>query len=77
MGVGFDSPADHLGGYTMKFSDKLLALLTSRRFWVTVGASAQLIFTDVIGLDQQTSMGVTAALIAWVLGDSISKTGSG
>ncbi len=56
------------------FFDKLLGVLQSRRFWAAVGGVMVVIFQDAIGFDEQTANGVVATIIAWIVGDSLTKT---
>ena len=59
----------------MSIADKIIALTSSRRFWAAVGGIVFLFLKDVIGLDETTANGIVAFLIAWIVGDSINKTG--
>ena len=58
------------------FIDKLFGVLKSRRFWTSVGGVMIVLLHDVLGMDVETANGVVAMLIAWIVGDSINKTGT-
>lgn len=54
--------------------DKLISLVKSRRFWAAVGGAVVIALQDVIGIDEQTANGLVALVIAWIVGDSLTKT---
>jgi hypothetical protein len=55
-------------------ADKLIALVQSRRFWVSVGAVVAIAAQDTLGISEQEVNGVIAIVIGWVLGDSLKST---
>jgi len=59
---------------TKYFFDKLLGVRMSRRFWTAVGGVLIILFQDALGIDAQTANGISAFLIAWIVGDSLQKT---
>jgi hypothetical protein len=57
-----------------EFIDKLAKLLGSRRFYAAVVGLVVVVLQDTLGLSEDTAMEIAAIVIAWILGDSITKT---
>lgn len=55
--------------------DKLSTLVRSRRFWAAVGGVAVVVLRDGLGLTEDQALTITGLASAWILGDSLSKTG--
>lgn len=54
--------------------NKIISLGKSRRFWAAVSGVVVVVLHETFGIDQETSNGIAAFLVAWILGDSIHKT---
>jgi hypothetical protein len=54
--------------------DKIFSLFRSRRFWVAI-AGVGVLFADPFGLDPAQVSDTILVLSAWIVGDSLSKTG--
>lgn len=54
--------------------NKFLGVLKSRRFYVALGGAVVILLHDVIGMDEQTAQNLVNLAIAWIVGDSITKT---
>jgi hypothetical protein len=57
-----------------EFIDKLAKLFGSRRFYATIAGLLVVVLQDTLGLSEDTAMEIAAIVIAWILGDSITKT---
>ncbi len=53
--------------------DKLLALFKSRRFWVAL-AGVAVVVAEPFGLSADSVNEIVMLLMAWIVGDSVSKT---
>ena len=59
------------------YLDKLLAALLSRRFQLFAAAIVLLLFRERLGIDNATAQQITAAVVAWIIGDSLRVTKTG
>jgi len=57
-------------------TERLLALLGSRRFYAAVLAVAVVAANEVLGLDEEQVKMVITTVSAWIIGDSVNKTGT-
>lgn len=53
---------------------KLTALFQSRRFWGAIVAAMLNIVGPTIGLSEDQTLSITALVVAWIVGDSLTKT---
>ena len=58
----------------MRYSAKVRALWISRRFQSAVIGIAVLCLRESFGLDEQTAQHIAMIIVAWIVGDSITKT---
>jgi len=60
----------------MSFTNKIKALLNSRRFWVAVFGVLGIVIQDIIPfIDESQITAISNIMIGWIVGDSIYKTG--
>ncbi len=57
-------------------NNKLKSLLGSRRFWIAAVGLAAVVSKDAFGveLDTEQLVSVASIVVAWIIGDSITKT---
>lgn len=60
-----------------EFLTKLQSLAFSRRFWVAVASVVVVFLHETLGFDRDSAEQLVMILMAWILGDSLSKTGAG
>lgn len=53
---------------------KLTALFQSRRFWGAIVAAMLNVIGPTIGLSEDQTLSITALVVAWIVGDSLTKT---
>lgn len=55
---------------------KTLGIFQSRRFWAAVGGVLAVVFQDAVGMTPEQAQTVVGIIMAWIVGDSLNKTGS-
>jgi hypothetical protein len=55
--------------------DKIRSLTNSRRFWTAVGGVLIVLCNEQLGLSEEDATKVIGIMVAWILGDSLNKTG--
>jgi hypothetical protein len=58
----------------MKFSDKLLALVKSRRFLLGVAGVAAVACKELFGMDEQQVLAIAGIVVSWIVSDSVRPT---
>lgn len=53
---------------------KLTTLFQSRRFWGAIVAAMLNVIGPTIGLSEDQTLSITALVVAWIVGDSLTKT---
>ena len=53
---------------------KLLGLLTSRRFWAAASGVLVTLLHEQLGIDVEMAQQIVMVLVSWIVGDSLSKT---
>tara|TARA_Y100000588_G_scaffold94181_1_gene102029 strand:- start:925 stop:1098 length:174 start_codon:yes stop_codon:yes gene_type:complete len=53
---------------------KIKSLISSRRFWVSVGGVIAVALQETLGLSEGQTQMLVGVLVAWVVGDSLDKT---
>ena len=54
--------------------NKLTTLFRSRRFWGAIVAAILNVIGPTIGLSEDQTLSITALVVAWIVGDSLTKT---
>ena len=54
--------------------EKYTAALKSRRLQAVIAGILVVLLQDGLGLSEQTTLEIVALIVAWVVGDSITKT---
>lgn len=52
-------------------SDKINSLIKSRRFWITIGTIAAVVFKDKLGIPEDQIQAIVLAIGAWIVGESL------
>ena len=73
-GIALSALCRAVAGRSPIVRDKVVSLLQSRRAWTLVGAVIVEFLQEELQLDPETAHAIAAALIAWVLGDSLRRT---
>jgi hypothetical protein len=55
-------------------TDKIKAMLKSRRFWTAVGSVVVICLQDTLGIPEGTADTIVAVGVAWIVGDSLRAT---
>lgn len=60
----------------MPSSTKVKTLFQSRRFWAAVSGVVVILISSLFGIDETKLQAIAGIVISWIVGDSLSKTGS-
>jgi len=56
--------------------NKVQSLFHSRRFWVAIAGVVTVALQGTLGISPETVEPILAIAIAWIVGDSLNKTGA-